>query len=91
MSENNTLTLQQQIDQLTAENAALKAKNVRKLTLKVSAKGALSLYGINIQFPVTLYREQWEKVLGMAEEIKAFIAANSATLMFKAPKAPAAQ
>jgi hypothetical protein len=88
MSENNTQpTLQEQIAQLTAENAALKAKTARKLTLKVSEKGALSLYGINSQFPVTLYKEQWVKVLGMAEEIKAFIAANDAKLTVKTPKA----
>jgi hypothetical protein len=88
MSENNTQpTLQEQIEQLQAENAALKAKTARKLTLKVSEKGALSLYGINSQFPVTLYKEQWAKVLGMAEEIKAFIAANDAKLTVKTPKA----
>ena len=55
-----------------------------KLTMKVSDKGALSLYGMG-RFPVTLYREQWERVLGMADEIKSFITANEKKLTTKNP------
>jgi len=50
--------------------------------LKVSEKGALSVYGLG-RFPVTLYREQWEKLLGMAEEIRKFIHENDKILKKK--------
>jgi len=52
------------------------------MSLKVSEKGALSVYGLG-RFPVTLYREQWEKLLGMADAIKEFIKANDSTLKKK--------
>lgn len=52
------------------------------LSMKVSEKGALSIYGMG-RFPVTLYKEQWLKVLGIADEIKAFIEANDASLKTK--------
>ena len=51
--------------------------------MKVSEKGAVSIYGMG-RFPVTLYKEQWLKLLGMADEIRAFIAANEAQLKTKA-------
>jgi hypothetical protein len=50
--------------------------------LKVSEKGALSLYGVG-RFPVTLYKEQWVKILGMKEEIEAFMEKNSSALKTK--------
>jgi hypothetical protein len=50
--------------------------------MKVSEKGALSVYGMG-RFPVTLYKEQWLRLLAMADEIKAFIAANDASLKTK--------
>jgi hypothetical protein len=50
--------------------------------MKVSEKGAVSVYGLG-RFPVTLYKEQWEKLLSMADEIKAFIAENSDRLKTK--------
>ena len=52
------------------------------MSLKVSEKGALSVYGLG-RFPVTLYREQWEKLLGMADEIRAFIQENDRALKKK--------
>ena len=61
---------------LAAAQAAA-AKGNGKVTMKVSVKGALSLYGINGKFPVTMYREQWTRVLDMAEDIRGFITANS--------------
>jgi hypothetical protein len=64
---------QKEIEALKAELAAMKARSAARLTLKVSALGAVSLYGLG-QWPVTLYSGQWEKVLGLADDIKAFIA-----------------
>ena len=66
--------------------AALAAQSAPKaLTLKVSEKGALSIYGLG-RFPVTLYRGQWERLLAHADTIRAFMAANTALLAEKAPK-----
>ena len=64
-----------EIERLRAENAALKKTSSRGLSLKVSEKGALSVYGMG-RFPVTLYKEQWLKLLAMSEDILAFIKAN---------------
>ena len=52
------------------------------MRLKVSEKGAVSVYGMG-RFPVTLYKEQWLRLLDMSEEIRAFIAANDAQLKSK--------
>lgn len=67
-----------------AENERLKADKhkPRSLTLKVSQKGALSLYGMG-RFPVTLYQEQWQKILAAKGDIEAFIAANASQLKLK--------
>jgi hypothetical protein len=76
--------LQAELERLRAENAALKSGAVtpRRVFLKVSDKGAVSLYGLG-RFPVTLYVEQWETVLGMADEIRAFLADNASKLKRK--------
>ncbi len=74
--------MQAEIERLRAENEALRRPSRGQMSLRVSEKGALSVYGLG-RFPVTLYREQWEKLLGMAEEIKAFIAANESRLKVK--------
>jgi hypothetical protein len=71
-----------ELDRLRNENAALKKGASSSLRLKVSEKGALSVYGMG-RFPVTLYKEQWLKLLGMADEIREFIAANDAQLKAK--------
>jgi len=72
--------------ELQAENEALKAKLAArpapKLTLKVSMKRAVSLYGMG-RFPVTLYKEQWNTVLENSDKIRAFISANSGSLNAK--------
>ena len=68
--------------ELQAEIDRLRNKGVRGLSLKVSEKGAGSLYGIG-RFPVTLYKEQWAKILGMADEIEAFIRENDHLLKAK--------
>jgi hypothetical protein len=75
-------TLQQKIARLEAENDALKSKGSKKLTFKVSEKGALSVYGMG-RFPVTLYRQQWERLIEVIPELQAFIKANSDRLTTK--------
>jgi len=77
-----TEDLQSELERLRAENESLKKAGRGKLAMKVSEKGALSVYGMG-RFPVTLYKEQWLRLLTMAEEIKAFIAANEASLKSK--------
>jgi hypothetical protein len=75
--------MQAELERLRAENEALKRPTTRgQLSLKVSEKGALSVYGLG-RFPVTLYREQWEKLLGMADEIRNFIQAHDSDLKKK--------
>ena len=71
-----------EIERLRAENESLKKPARGVLSLKVSEKGALSVYGMG-RFPVTLYREQWEKLLAMSDQIKEFIQANDQTLKKK--------
>lgn len=71
-----------ELEKLRAENAALKKAPARGLSLKVSEKGAVSVYGMG-RFPVTLYKEQWLKLLGMTDELKAFIEANDDKLKKK--------
>jgi len=74
--------LKAEIERLRAENDKLKNKGVRGLSLKVSEKGGVSLYGVG-RFPVTLYKEQWRKILDMAAEIEAFIKENDSRLKAK--------
>ncbi len=74
--------LKAEIERLRAENDSLKKPARGKMSLKVSEKGALSVYGLG-RFPVTLYREQWEKLLAMADEIRSFILENDAALKKK--------
>jgi hypothetical protein len=75
--------LRAEIERLRAENETLKKPPVRgQMSMKVSEKGALSVYGLG-RFPVTLYREQWEKLLGMSEEILRFILDNDERLKKK--------
>jgi hypothetical protein len=76
--------LKAEIEKLKAENEALKSKKQERgtLSMKVSEKGALSVYGMG-RFPVTLYKEQWLKLLGIADEIKKFISENDDRLKTK--------
>ena len=71
-----------EIDRLRDENERLKARQSRAVTLKVSEKGGLSVYGLG-RFPVTLYKEQWTKLLDMAEDIRAFLKESDARLKSK--------
>jgi hypothetical protein len=75
--------LQAELERLRAENETLKAGRARgAISLKVSEKGAVSLYGLG-RFPVTLYKEQWDRLLGQGDQIRAFIAENDAKLKTK--------
>ena len=74
--------LKAEIERLRAENEALKKPARGQTSLKVSEKGGLSVYGLG-RFPVTLYREQWEKLLGLADEIRNFIRENDQALKKK--------
>jgi hypothetical protein len=71
-----------ELERLRAENAQLKRTASRGVTLKVSEKGGVSVYGLG-RFPVTLYRDQWIKLLDMANDIRAFIRANESSLKTK--------
>ncbi len=67
--------LKAELERLRAENATLKKGETSGIRMKVSEKGALSVYGMG-RFPVTLYKEQWLKLLDMSDDIRGFIAAN---------------
>jgi hypothetical protein len=71
-----------ELERLRAENERLKRTASRGASLKVSEKGGVSVYGLG-RFPVTLYKEQWLKLLDMADEIRSFIAENAASLKTK--------
>jgi hypothetical protein len=74
--------LKAEIERLRAENEALKKPTRGQMSLKVSEKGGLSVYGLG-RFPVTLYKEQWIRLLAMADEIRNFIRDNDSTLKTK--------
>ena len=71
-----------ELSRLREENAKLLAKPAARISMKVSPKGALSVYGMG-KWPVTLYRQQWTKLLDMQDDIRAFITANELTLTVK--------
>ena len=74
--------LQRELERLRRENEALKARTARGISLRVSEKGGVSVYGLG-RFPVTLYKEQWDKLLAMADEIRAFIREHESELKSK--------
>ena len=78
MDEKN---MQAELERLRTENAELRNKE-KSLSLKVSEKGGVSLYGLG-RFPVTLYKEQWLRILAIASEIESFIHDNDARLKTK--------
>ena len=72
-----------ELERLRAENTALKEKRAPgAISIKVSEKGGVSVYGMG-RFPITFYQEQWLRLLGMADEIKAFIEENKSKLKVK--------
>jgi hypothetical protein len=79
MSDEN---LKAELERLKAENERLRSQRGRSVSLKVSEKGGLSVYGLG-RFPVTLYKEQWIKLLAMTDEIRAFLTEHDAELKTK--------
>ena len=77
--------LRAEVERLKAENASLKARTTRGVSMKVSEKGGVSIYGLG-RFPVTLYKEQWAKLLDMADDIRAFLREHDAELKAKEPR-----
>jgi hypothetical protein len=71
-----------ELERLKAENEALRKGNAKGTSLRVSDKGGVSVYGLG-RFPVTLYKEQWTKLLDMADDIRAFIKENESKLKVK--------
>jgi len=78
----NETEMKAELERLRTENAKLKSKEAVGLSFKVSEKGALSLYGMG-RFPVTLYKEQWKRILASAADIEAFILENESRLKTK--------
>jgi hypothetical protein len=74
--------MKEELERLRTENEALKKSSEKGLSLKVSQKGGVSVYGLG-RFPVTLYKEQWEKLLDISDDIRAFIQENEAQLKTK--------
>jgi hypothetical protein len=74
--------LRAELARLQQENAALKQGAARGVSMKVSEKGGLSVYGLG-RFPITLYKEQWTRLLDMSDDIRQFIAANEGKLKTK--------
>ena len=72
-----------ELERLRAENERLRNRTARSTSLKVSEKGGVSVYGLG-RFPVTLYKEQWTKLLAMSDDIKAFIKEHDSELKTKA-------
>ena len=71
-----------ELERLKAENERLKKRSTRDFSLKVSEKGAVSVYGLG-RFPVTLYKEQWKGLLDQADSIREFMVENDARLKTK--------
>lgn len=71
-----------ELERLRAENERLKQRGSRAVSIKVSEKGGVSVYGLG-RFPVTLYKEQWTKLLDMADDLRAFIKENESKLKAK--------
>jgi len=74
--------LRAELERLRKENESLKKGASRGVSLKVSEKGGVSVYGLG-RFPITLYKEQWAKLLDMSEQIREFIAENESKLKTK--------
>jgi hypothetical protein len=74
--------LRAELERLRAENESLKTRGSKGISMKVSEKGAVSVYGLG-RFPVTLYKEQWLKLLDMSDDIRGFIKDNDSKLKTK--------
>lgn len=74
--------LKAELERLRKENESLKKGAAKGISMKVSEKGGLSIYGLG-RFPITLYKEQWTKLLELSEEIRSFLATHDAELKTK--------
>ena len=83
----NDEQLKAELERLRSENEALKRTTSKGLSLRISEKGGVSVYGLG-RFPVTLYKEQWLRLLDMADDIRAFIKANESHLKSKEQAQP---
>ena len=81
MAEGNE-EMQAELERLRAENEGLKARKTQERRLQVSQKGAVSLYGIR-RFPITVYADEWDIILGMADEVRTFISQHKTELKRK--------
>ncbi len=81
--------MQAEIERLTADNAKLAARATSKLTIRVAKSGGVSVYGLS-RWPVTLYQEQWDRLLAMKTDVLAFIAEHQGELTLKGEKVAAA-
>jgi len=82
MAEQTDAELRAELERLKAENERLKRTEAGGLRLKVSNKGAVSVYGLG-RFPVTLYQEQWTRLLDFSDDIRTFIRDNKSALKAK--------
>ncbi|HYK91943.1 MAG TPA: hypothetical protein VE398_24465 [Acidobacteriota bacterium] len=83
----NDEQIKAELERLRAENEALKRTSSKGLSLRISEKGGVSIYGLG-RFPVTLYKEQWLRLLDMSDDIRAFIRANESHLKSKEQAQP---
>jgi hypothetical protein len=74
--------LRAELERVKSENQALKARRDQRVSMKVSEKGGLSVYGLG-RFPVTLYQEQWVRLLDLADDIRVFLKENEGQLKKK--------
>ncbi len=82
MSDMTPEQMKEELERLRTANEALKKRSEKGLSLKVSQKGGVSVYGLG-RFPVTLYKELWEKLLDMSDDIRDFIQENESQLKTK--------
>lgn len=71
-----------ELERLRRENVSLQASTERDCAMKVGAKGGVSVYGLG-RFPVTLYKEQWEKLLAAEADIRRFLLDHQSELATK--------
>jgi hypothetical protein len=74
--------LRAELERMKKEDESLKKTGAKGVSLKVSEKGGLSVYGLG-RFPITLYKEQWTKLLDLSDDIRAFLKAHDSELKAK--------